>query len=872
MSTKTTFKRIALVAVAALGLGVVSSVAPANAGDVHTASISVTTDKAPVAGANGTSVVHTVRFSSATTASSLTVAPKVTLTSKPATSAMVYQAPTTSVGIGKFQFTSASLTAGSDFGISTGTATGTLITESGYTYVQYKAYLDARYDVAGSYTWTIWDDSTTVNGVLNGSEVATSFTVVVGGTGTTSTYTATTTAWGTTTATGTTISASNAGALIRVALKDAAGNATSPDTAGGVKVTVSGSGLVAAVNDDFSVVDSATYVLASGDFDGNGYAWVNIVNATAEAVTVSLSGSGSMASSFTAPSAVTVTFAAAVPSTADPLFTAGSASGLDITTAMAAGTPGVATANKALSSALTFQTGKSAATPAKKDTATIADVSGKITGKTNANYTLLVTESDSDSALTYNGTFTVTPVWGSLTAQSFTITNADGDYITVTSDTAVADTATVVSTDSFKTLLGSTNTISVSVVDQFGADWVGGAVSAAITGRNATVSVASAITNADGVATLSYKDASTSTTSLVDVVTFTAATGVTDTATITYVTSFGVSTVLLTTPNTDALGVTETIPTATDIAAGDGAESATGATVTATVKDAAGVALAGVPVVFTVSGTTAAVLSTQVTGYTSILGKASAKVYGWKSGTYTVTATAEGIADTAPVNFYQLGEARNITAVLTSPRVVTATVTDRFGNPVVGAALTGTLSGDAFFGTGTNVATGTTSTDGTLKFVLLESSSEVTLKIQAGNPGDSTYQQTDALKGLVASVNPLDVFTAYTAGTALVAEEGVGASFDAAGNNTFTVSIPAVVSDASVAADAAAEATDAANAATDAANAAAEAADAATAAAQDAADAVAALSTQVSEMVNALKKQITALTNLVIKIQKKVRA
>ena len=87
-------------------------------------------------------------------------------------------------------------------------------------------------------------------------------------------------------------------------------------------------------------------------------------------------------------------------------------------------------------------------------------------------------------------------------------------------------------------------------------------------------------------------------------------------------------------------------------------------------------------------------------------------------------------------------------------------------------------------------------------------------------------------------------------------------------------SVTATVEDANLtaAADAAAEATDAANAATDAANAAAEAADAATAAAQDAADAVAALSTQVSEMVNALKKQITALTNLVIKIQKKVKA
>jgi trimeric autotransporter adhesin len=77
---------------------------------------------------------------------------------------------------------------------------------------------------------------------------------------------------------------------------------------------------------------------------------------------------------------------------------------------------------------------------------------------------------------------------------------------------------------------------------------------------------------------------------------------------------------------------------------------------------------------------------------------------------------------------------------------------------------------------------------------------------------------------------------------------------------------------ASAAADAAAEATDAANAATDAANAAAEAADAATAAAQDAADAVAALSTSVTAMVADLRKQITSLTNLVIKIQKKVKA
>jgi len=96
---------------------------------------------------------------------------------------------------------------------------------------------------------------------------------------------------------------------------------------------------------------------------------------------------------------------------------------------------------------------------------------------------------------------------------------------------------------------------------------------------------------------------------------------------------------------------------------------------------------------------------------------------------------------------------------------------------------------------------------------------------------------------------------------------------------TATVSDDAATAAASAAGDAAAEATDAANAATDAANAAAEAADAATAAAQDAADAVASLATQVAELMADLKAQIaaqkaaiTALTNLVIKIQKKIKA
>jgi hypothetical protein len=106
-----------------------------------------------------------------------------------------------------------------------------------------------------------------------------------------------------------------------------------------------------------------------------------------------------------------------------------------------------------------------------------------------------------------------------------------------------------------------------------------------------------------------------------------------------------------------------------------------------------------------------------------------------------------------------------------------------------------------------------------------------------------------------------------------VAATGVTATF----GSTTIVNVAQDVAQA--AADAAAEAIDAANAATDAANAAAEAADAATAAAQDSADAVAALSVQVSEQIaelkaqnDALRKQLIALTNLIIKIQKKVKA
>jgi trimeric autotransporter adhesin len=99
-----------------------------------------------------------------------------------------------------------------------------------------------------------------------------------------------------------------------------------------------------------------------------------------------------------------------------------------------------------------------------------------------------------------------------------------------------------------------------------------------------------------------------------------------------------------------------------------------------------------------------------------------------------------------------------------------------------------------------------------------------------------------------------------------------GTATDSTTKAAITGTVTVINSSVDAATDAANEAAQAASDATDAALAAADAADAATTKAQEAVDAVATLSAQVSKMITALKAQITTLTNLVIKIQKKVKA
>jgi len=431
---------------------------------------------------------------------------------------------------------------------------------------------------------------------------------------------------------------------------------------------------------------------------------------------------------------------------------------------------------------------------------------------------------------------------------------------------------------------GAKTTVLVECTDNFGAVKANIVLTPTISGRNSAIVLPTLVTDASGDASFSFTDASTSTTSLTDSVSVTGCTTTGTLLTVKYSSAagFGVSTVKLTSDNMTTAGTANATVSPQPISVGAAGAQAGARTITATVKDVNAAAIAGVPVTFSVAGTGAAITSTTQTVYTDSTGVATASVYGWIAGTYTITATAGTVSGTTTETFASqtAGNERVISATATG-NIVTGKAVDRFGNPVSGVTLYATVTtGDAYFGnSGLKTASTPTLADGTATFVVTGGASAV--KVSNVNPASvagTMTGQTSGPKGYVtnAATNTatVGIFTAYTAGTSLLDEAGVGASFDAAGVASATVEVAADAASAQsqAAADAAAEATDAANAATDAANAAAEAADAATAAAQDAADAVAALSAQVASLISGLKAQLTALTNLVIKIQKKVKA
>jgi hypothetical protein len=420
---------------------------------------------------------------------------------------------------------------------------------------------------------------------------------------------------------------------------------------------------------------------------------------------------------------------------------------------------------------------------------------------------------------------------------------------------------TVTLSESGKVAVGGTSTVTATVTDQFDSPANGASVIFSRTGRNATLANETVIANADGIATHTWTDASTSTTSLTDTVSVRAALG-----------SAGTYTTATTKAFTYVTALTATTLTLINNGAAAGVAVDGGVLFTATVLDASGLALSGYPVVFTGDAETYYnTTSNAVTKYTNTAGVATATFYGYTAGTATITAESGGKSGTSSATILA-GSSRAIaidaaTASMAAgeSKRVTATVTDIYGNAVEAATVTITYVGTAGRVTSVNGVSSATGTTDAAGKVVVEVSGDtagtgtLTLKITAGNT--STLALTS--KG---SARPAKVETVTTA----VTITGVSAAVSASN---------AATDAANAATDAAAEAIDAANAATDAANLAAEAADAATVAAEearDAADAATAaveeLATQVATLMAALKAQITTLANTVAKIAKKVKA
>jgi hypothetical protein len=893
MSTKTTFKRIALVAVASLGFGVLTSVAPARAAEVASAefpaAIALST---PTTGRVGTVSTSTISVTENAT-DALDSGDNLTLR------ALWVTRPAGSTAAIGFAATNAEAPFAATPGVYTaaGAAGNELypakfyLTAGGAAATAKKAgVVGFTPDVIGTYTMRVWHDADTTGTVSTGERVATDLTFTVSAAPTTITVTR----FGSNTIAG---ASSGNGALVKIALTDSAGVAAG--LANGESIRIAPSTATAdifkvnGVDPSYSPTSGGSVDLGFTDFVG-GVAWVNLRDA-AGTTTFALTGQGTGVA--TLSSSFTISFR-----TTDTSFTGGTVIGS--TKTVTYGTDGIAGSATAATIPLAAKTitylttGTAIADLADASYlgATITDSNGRVTGGAAQGLTAAQLVYDVAYLMTANaaatgttGTFSVS-LTPSATSQGFNATTIGGTALVsgvTTAAVATGSSVVTVSPAAVTLATGSSITYSVTLVDQFGLAYPNATVKMTGGTRNAasTVTPPSATTNADGIATFTLADKpATGVTSLLDGFTFTAygidgANIASSAATITWSTTAIAAgkVTILGGDNGTTTGVASASPNVKDIAAGDGAQAGV-QPFTATVTDAAGNILVGVPVVWTVTGPGAAVLSTDVNEYTGALGTATANIYGWIAGTYTVTATAGGVSGTAGFTVAQqtATEARAISATV-SGTIVTAKVVDRFGNNVPGVTVYATKTGVGYFGAGVTSTKADTNTAGIAEFVIAGGDAEVTVSTLDPNApaGTKAFGQTCAAVNFVGCLTTSLALTAATVGTATKAEVGIGASLSAAGVSSAKVSVTADTSTAdaaTAAADAAAEATDAANAATDAANAAAEAADAATAAAQDAADAVAALATSVSEMVSALKKQITSLTNLVIKIQKKVRA
>jgi hypothetical protein len=444
---------------------------------------------------------------------------------------------------------------------------------------------------------------------------------------------------------------------------------------------------------------------------------------------------------------------------------------------------------------------------------------------------------------------------------------------TVSNSTGEGSVVTNLDGNTMKAAVGSTNTVTFTVKDGFGSA-VSGATVRFQHNRTANAAYSDLVnctTDASGNVSFTFTDALTLAASGLTtlnragtvqyyVSTANASTNLTSTKSINYTTAAFVTPGAITATGnevTDAVGAASGTYNLVDTVISE----------TITVTTDTGAVMTGIPYSATLSAGLYERLNyasglTQLSGFTNSSGQAFIRVACYKSGAQTVTWTVGTL--TKAVNFTcqsTSGKLRAIsvgsttaTAAVDQTAEITVTATDIYGNVVPSASLTVTYTGANGRIVSYNGAQGATATT--------DSAGKLVIGVYADKAGSGTLRITTT-GGVLATT------TTTTQGVAPIAR------VDDLSVTVTSTGVSSVEAAAEAATDAAAEA----NAATDAANLAAEAADAATVAAEearDAADAATAaveeLATQVATLMAALKAQITTLANTVAKIAKKVKA
>jgi len=648
--------------------------------------------------------------------------------------------------------------------------------------------------IAGTYVISLTID---YDGAGAAAALTKSYTIVVGGTPSTITVTGTPTS----VITGDTVTAT-------VSLKDAAGLATHLDGTERLAITPSAA----------SVGTSTINLTETQLGQGAGTATFTAVPTAGGSFTISVAPSaGTFGTGVTPPTAgsfaITVTSAASVVETA---------TSIDSTVALES-------SNAALVAAVTANAGDGTNITVRvpveqKELSVEAAFPANTTG--DARFTVTATTSTTYLKV---GDSKISAISGAKASASFnTVSPNVGDSVTIkvqTEDaadmgitftyTAPVDAKMTITPDAAEiaSKTGAALTFSAKLVDQWSrprvAIPVAWTVSARNSGKNAT-----AATDAAGVSNFTYTDTSTSTTVLTDTVTATAT--VNDSILVAFSSDVAVGSLTLAVTQPTVPGTTATYATTISAAGATKAAALVDSTpaaadndtaqeqiqdqitVTGTVKNAAGTVLRGVKVVvtgtdgifFAASGvladvdvTTAARVKT-VTVYSDATGIVAFQAAYTKSGTATITVDAEGVKQTWDMTVTQAANA--VISASAAGSVVTATVTDRWGNPVPGVTVNFTAADGATLGAGASSISGSTNTSGKVSVV---ASSLTTGKyvITASHTGGDSAAAADTVYGMATGVASATATADVVAGGAV--------------NTATTTAIDAVKSDVKAVSD-----------------------------------------------------------------------